>query len=53
MRYVEDDEKFESASATAVSFSENGRQDFMRLFAKCREKVVLRPMWDVQQRRND
>jgi acyl-CoA hydrolase len=45
MRYVEDDDKFDSASATAVSFSEEGRQEFMRLFDRCREKVVLRPMW--------
>jgi acetyl-CoA hydrolase len=45
MRYVEDDDKFESASATALSFSEDGQRDFMRLFSRCREKVVLRPMW--------
>jgi acyl-CoA hydrolase len=45
MRYVEDDDKFESASATALSFSEQGRQEFDRLFNRCREKVVLRPMW--------
>jgi acetyl-CoA hydrolase len=45
MRYVEDDDKFESASATALSFSEQGRHEFLRLFNRCREKVVLRPMW--------
>jgi acyl-CoA hydrolase len=45
MRYVEDDDKFENASATAVSFSEAGRTEFMRLFKRCRERVVLRPMW--------
>jgi acetyl-CoA hydrolase len=45
MRYVEDEDKFESASATALSFSEESRQEFVRLFNKCREKVVLRPMW--------
>jgi len=45
MRFVEDDEKFESASATAISFSEAGRNEFMRLFKRCRERVVLRPMW--------
>jgi acyl-CoA hydrolase len=45
MRYIEDDDKFESASATALSFSEASRQEFMRLFTRCREKVVLRPMW--------
>jgi len=45
MRYVEDDDKFESASSTALSFSEEGRHEFMRLFKQCRDKVVLRPMW--------
>jgi acyl-CoA hydrolase len=45
MRFVEDDDKFECASATALSFSEEGRQEFRRLFTRCREKVVLRPMW--------
>jgi acetyl-CoA hydrolase len=45
MRYVEDDEKFEGASSTAVSFSQPAWNDFYRLFAKCREKLVLRPMW--------
>jgi acetyl-CoA hydrolase len=45
MRYVEDDDKFESASATALSFSEESQKEFLRLFSRCREKVVLRPMW--------
>ena len=45
MRFVEDDEKFECASATAVSFSRQGREEFERLFARCRDKLVLRPMW--------
>jgi len=45
MRYVENDEKFEGASATAVSFSQSANDEFYRLFAKCREKVTLRPMW--------
>ncbi len=45
MRYVEDDDKFDSASATALSLSEESRQEFIRLFPRCREKVVLRPMW--------
>ena len=31
MRYVEDDAKFECASATALSFSEEGRNEFLRL----------------------
>ncbi len=45
MRYVENDDKFESASATAFSFSEDSKQEFLRLFSRCRDKVVLRPMW--------
>jgi acetyl-CoA hydrolase len=45
MRYVEDEDKFDCASATALSFSEASRNEFMRLFKHCRERVVLRPMW--------
>ena len=45
MRYVEDDDKFECASATAISFSAQARAEFERLFSKCRDKLVLRPMW--------
>ncbi len=45
MRFVEDDAKFECASATAVSFSTEGRKEFERLFTRCRDKLVLRPMW--------
>jgi acyl-CoA hydrolase len=45
MRYIEDDEKFDCASATAISLSEPARQSFMRQFQRCRDKVVLRPMW--------
>jgi acyl-CoA hydrolase len=45
MRYVEDDEKFDCASATAISFSAQARADFERLFNRCRDKLVLRPMW--------
>lgn len=45
LRYVEDDAKFEYASATAVSFSAEGRERFARLFERCRDKLVLRPMW--------
>ncbi|QRK12556.1 acetyl-CoA hydrolase [Archangium violaceum] len=45
LRYVEDDAKFENASATAVSFSAEGRRRFMELFDRCRDKLVLRPMW--------
>jgi acetyl-CoA hydrolase len=45
MRYVEDDEKFDCASATAISFSTEARKEFERLFNRCRDKLVLRPMW--------
>jgi acyl-CoA hydrolase len=45
MRFVEDDAKFEVASATAVSFSAEARKEFERLFDKCRDRIVLRPMW--------
>jgi acetyl-CoA hydrolase len=45
MRYVEDDDKFDCASATAISFSTEARQEFERLFNRCRDKLVLRPMW--------
>jgi len=45
MRYVEDDDKFDSASATAISFSSEARLEFERLFSRCRDKLVLRPMW--------
>jgi acetyl-CoA hydrolase len=45
MRFVEDDEKFESASATAISLSAQGRREFERLWGRCRDRLVLRPMW--------
>ncbi|HCF57488.1 MAG TPA: acetyl-CoA hydrolase [Myxococcales bacterium] len=45
MRFVEDDAKFDCASATAISFSAEGRAQFDRLFERCRERLVLRPMW--------
>jgi len=45
MRFVEDDAKFEAASSTAISLSTEGRRDFDRLAARCRERLVLRPMW--------
>ncbi|NTX08710.1 MULTISPECIES: acetyl-CoA hydrolase/transferase C-terminal domain-containing protein [unclassified Myxococcus] len=45
LRYVEDDAKFEYASATAVSFSAEGRARFQQMFERCRERLVLRPMW--------
>jgi acyl-CoA hydrolase len=45
LRYVEDNDKFEAASATALSFSKAGIEEFDRLFGRCRDKLVLRPMW--------
>jgi acyl-CoA hydrolase len=45
MRFVEDEDKFDSASATAISLSTEARSEFDRLFARCRDKLVLRPMW--------
>jgi acyl-CoA hydrolase len=45
MRYIEDEEKFDCASATAISFSTEARASFEKLFTRCRDKLVLRPMW--------
>ncbi len=45
MRYVEDDVKFDCASATAISFSAAARKEFDRLFVRCRDRIILRPMW--------
>ena len=45
LRFVEDDEKFDAASATAISLSGPARVDFDRLFKRCRDRLVLRPMW--------
>jgi acetyl-CoA hydrolase len=45
LRFVENEDKFEAASATAVSFSAEGHREFTRLFDRCRDRLVLRPMW--------
>jgi acetyl-CoA hydrolase len=45
LRYVENDEKFEVASSTAVSFSKESWGKFYKLMDKCRDKVILRPTW--------
>lgn len=45
LRFVEDEDKFERASATAISFSKDARQEFDRLFRHIRDRLVLRPMW--------
>ncbi|MBF0105931.1 MAG: acetyl-CoA hydrolase [Deltaproteobacteria bacterium] len=45
LKFVEDDAKFEAASATAISLSVEGIREFRRLFERCRDRLVLRPMW--------
>lgn len=45
LKYVDNDEKFDVASATAVSFSNEGWKTFFKNFDRCRDKLVLRPMW--------
>jgi acetyl-CoA hydrolase len=45
LRFVEDEDKFDAASATAISLSEDGIREFDRLFSRCRDRLVLRPMW--------
>jgi acetyl-CoA hydrolase len=45
LRFVENEDKFERASATAISFSKNARSEFDRLFKHIRDRLVLRPMW--------
>jgi acetyl-CoA hydrolase len=45
LRFVEDEDKFEAASATAISLSTLGLKEFNRLFTQCRNRLVLRPMW--------
>lgn len=45
LRYVENEDKFEVASSTAVSFSKESWGKFHQLFDKCRDKVILRPTW--------
>lgn len=45
LRYVENEDKFEVASSTAISFSTSAWDKFHELFNKCRDKVILRPTW--------
>lgn len=45
LRYVEDRDKFEGATATALSFSEEADRKFLSMIDRCRDTVVLRPMW--------
>ena len=45
LRFVEDEDKFEAASATAISLSTQGLREFNRIFSRCRNRLVLRPMW--------
>lgn len=45
LRYIENEDKFEVASSTAVSFSKEAWQKFFQLFERCRDRVILRPTW--------
>ncbi len=45
LRCMDEAGKLDYASATAVSFSAQARQEFARRFETCRECLVLRPMW--------
>lgn len=45
LRYIENEDKFEVASCTAVSFSNAGHQQFLKNFQRCKDKIILRPMW--------
>jgi acetyl-CoA hydrolase len=45
LKFVEDRDRFTAASATGLSFSTAGGREFERLFAQCRDRVILRPMW--------
>lgn len=45
LEFVADRDKFAGASATGLSFSTEGASRFYELFERCRETVVLRPMW--------
>ncbi|HEY3354305.1 MAG TPA: acetyl-CoA hydrolase/transferase C-terminal domain-containing protein, partial [Polyangia bacterium] len=44
LRFMDDDEKFAQASATAVSFSQAGYDKFFQMFDRARERLTLRPM---------
>ncbi len=44
LRFIDDEEKFDQASATAVSFSDEGYRRFFNLFARARNHLTLRPM---------
>jgi acyl-CoA hydrolase len=44
LRFLDDPEKFEQASATAVSFSAEGYDQFFRIFPTARRRLTLRPM---------
>ncbi len=45
VRFLEDPDKFAAASATAVSFSEDGSEAFRKHFKTCKDRLILRPMW--------
>jgi acetyl-CoA hydrolase len=45
LRYLESEEKFECATATGLSLSAPAQDELLRLFSRCRDRLVLRPMW--------
>jgi len=45
LKYIENPDKFDVASATAVSFSKEAWLKFFKLFDQARDKIVLRPTW--------
>ncbi|HAR43764.1 MAG TPA: acetyl-CoA hydrolase [Bdellovibrionales bacterium] len=45
LKFLDNEDKFEVASCTAVSFSNAGYKQFLQNFDKAREKIILRPMW--------
>jgi len=45
LRFLEEGDRLEAASACAISLSADGARRFDGLFARAREKLVLRPMW--------
>ncbi len=45
MKYLEDEDLLEFASSTALSLSASAQVQFQRQIERCRERLVLRPVW--------
>ncbi len=45
LKFTEDEDKFDVASATALSFSNEGWLQFFNSFEKCKQRIILRPTW--------